>query len=355
MASFIESLDRQVFQPVYCAAGDGPLPQALRALGVEIVPGEAGSVGYRHPFDGLASIMRQITRLKRWKIDLLHVNGFFWNTDLVLAAGLLRIPVVLHVHNPETVGFQNLDRFAARKVLFCSRSEMANCGNVERLAGRTEILYNAIDTARLGAGKSIRDQLGLATKEIAIGMVGQIIHRKGVDILIGAARQLLRQRDDLVFLIAGPTMPGHEEYSRHVHKAAEESDLRSRVRFLGSRSDIPDFLASLDIFVLPTRAEPFGLVVIEAMGAGLPVVVSKVGGIPEIVSSPEIGRLVDPLVPEAFAAEIAELLALPDLGRSIGERSRQSVISRFDIKTAGRKLGGIYLDLLRVKERHGIA
>ena len=352
MAQFIDSLDLSVFQPVYCASGDGPLPRALRAAGVEIVSGEAGSVSYLHPLDGLAAIFRQIGRLKRWKIDLLHMNGFFWNTDLVLAAWLRRIPVVLHVHNPQAVEFRNLDRFAARKVLFCSHFEMANCRNLERLAGKADVLHNAIDNMQPG-GKSIRGQLGLAPADIAIGMVGQVGRRKGVDILIEAARQLLRENNSLVFLIAGPNATGEEEFAQRMYRAAGEPELRGRVRFLGSRPDIPDFLASLDLFVLPTRAEPFGIVVIEAMGAGLPVVVSKVGGVPEIVSSPEIGRLVDPVTPEAFAAAIGELLALPDRGTSMGERARRSLRGRFDKETAGRKLGGIYLDLLGAEKLPG--
>ena len=81
-----------------------------------------------------------------------------------------------------------------------------------------------------------------------------------------------------------------------VRAAAEEPGMQGRVRFLGSRSYIP-ILASLDLFFLPTRADPFPVAVIEAMAAGLPVIASRVGGIPEMLSSPEIGCLVDPLTP----------------------------------------------------------
>ena len=120
--------------------------------------------------------------------------------------------------------------------------------------------------------------------------------------------------------------------------AAEEPGLRGRFRFLGSRSDIPDFLASLDLFLLPTRADPFPVAVIEAMAAGLPIVASKVGGIPEMLSSPEIGRLVDPLAPESFAAAVREILALPDRGKSMGAQARLSLTGRFDMAAAGERL-----------------
>ena len=351
MANFIESLDRAVFQPVYCAGGSGPLVDALASRGVEIVRGQADSVTFRRPLAALAAIRRQSALLKSWRIDILHAHGLFWNTDLILAAWALRIPVVLHVHNPDAVAFQNLNRLAARKVLFCSGDVMERCGHLGRIADRAEVLHNAIDTSAMGRGSSIRAELGLNATDIAVGTVAQVTPRKGIDILVETARILLRERRDLVFLVAGPPPPGEEEFGRRMRAAAEEPDLQGRVRFLGSRSDIPDFLASLDLFLFPTRAEPFGIVVIEAMAAGLPVIASKVGGIPEILSSPEVGRLVEPLTPEAFAGAAREILALPDRGKSMGARARLSLTGRFDMATAGERLKRIYLDLLGAAAR----
>src|ERR1019366_2029161 len=100
MANLIDSLDRAVFQPVYCAAGDGPLTEALVTRGVEIVRGQADGVTFRRPLAGLAAIRRQRALLKSWGIDILHAQAFLWNTDLILAAWALRIPVILHVHCP---------------------------------------------------------------------------------------------------------------------------------------------------------------------------------------------------------------------------------------------------------------
>ena len=344
--NFIQSLDRSVFQPVYCAAGEGPLVDALMAHGVEIVRGQAESATFRRPLAGLSAIRRQAALLKSWRIDVLHAHALFWNTDLILAAWMLRIPVILHVHNPDTAAFQNLNRFAARKVLFCSRSVMENCGHLERIADKAEVLYNAVDTNALGQGSPIRAKLGLNDADIAIGTVAQVVPRKGIDILIETARLLLQERSDLTFLVAGPPSHGSEDFERRMRAAAEEPGLRGRFRFLGSRSDIPDFLASLDLFLLPTRADPFPVAVIEAMAAGLPIVASKVGGIPEMLSSPEIGRLVDPLAPESFAAAVREILALPDRGKSMGAQARLSLTGRFDMAAAGERLKKIYFGML---------
>jgi glycosyltransferase involved in cell wall biosynthesis len=343
---FVASLDRTIFEPVFLSDGDGPLTEALAARGVEIVRGRGVSVSFRHPFGALGAIRRSATLLKSRKIDLIHVHGFLWNTDLILAAWMLQMPVVLHVQNPVTVSFQNLVRFAARKVLFCSRFEMGNARHFNRIRGKAAVLHNPTDTAAMGRGVSIRGELGLKDGEVAIGTVAQVAHRKGIDILMETARILLRERRDLVFLIAGPEGTGEAEFGRGIRALAEEPELRGHVRFLGPRSDIPDFLASLDLFLLPTRAEPFGIALIEAMAAGVPVIASRVGGIPEILSSPEIGRMVDPIAPEAFARAIREILALPDRGRGMAEKARLSVAQRFDIASTAERLKRIYLDLL---------
>jgi glycosyltransferase involved in cell wall biosynthesis len=96
------------------------------------------------------------------------------------------------------------------------------------------------------------------------------------------------------------------------------------------------------VFFLPTRGETFGMVVIEAMAAGVPVVVSDVGGIPEIVTSRDIGRTVSPLTPEAYANAIGELLQMGEGMKALGERGRQSLAGRFDLASMGATLEAAY-------------
>lgn len=350
MVQVIEALDRAMFQPVYCAAGEGPLVNVLRARGVEIVSGKVSDISFRHPIAAAAAIRQQTALLKLWDIDLLHANCFPWNTDLILAAWMLRVPVILHVHNAMDIVAHNLVRFAANKVLFCSGFQMANSGHVYRVAGKAEVFHNVIDLAAFSGGHSIRETLGLRADEIAIGTVAQVAYRKGIDILLETASILLRERNDLVFLIAGPMATSEEEFGRRLMVAAQEGPLRGRVRFLGSRADIADFLASLDLFVLPSRVEPMGIVVLEAMAAALPVIASKVGGIPEMLTSPEIGTLVDPVTPEAFAAAFRGVLALPDRGRSMGEKGKLTLPGQFDLATGGTRLKNLYLEVLSVPE-----
>jgi glycosyltransferase involved in cell wall biosynthesis len=352
MVQFIDLLDRRIFTPVYCAQGEGPLTEVLASRGIEIVPWRQDMISHRRPVAAVRAIWRQARLLKQWKIDLVHANCFPWNSDLLLGAAIVGIPVITHVHNRFDVPFQNLTRFASRKVLFCSDAAMRNTGRLDRVAAKAEILHNVIDVDAWKQGHSIRRSLGIGEGDIAIGTVAQIVQRKGIDILLETARMLLRERKNLVFVIAGPQMETEEEFGRRMLAAAQDPAFGGRVRFLGSRADIPDLMASLDVFFLPTRAEPFGIVILEAMAAGLPVVASKIGGIPEILNSPEIGTLVDPLTSEAFANSLQEVLSRPDGGKGMGAKARESLRGRFDTLTGGARLKKIYLEVLGVSRRH---
>jgi glycosyltransferase involved in cell wall biosynthesis len=342
----IHGLDRSRFQPLFYATGEGPLIETLAADGVEIVRGRVSSVTYRHPVTAISSIRRQIALVRQWEIDLLHVNEFSWNLDLVLAAWIARIPVILHVHNPGDIAFQNLHRFGASKVLFCSRSVMQKAAHADRLGQKAEVFHNTIDTSAFGRGRNIRSELGLGEKDIVIGTVAQIRRAKGIDIVLETARILVAERGDLTFLIVGPEPRDEQEFGRRMRAASQDPAFGGRVRFLGSRRDIPDILASLDLFLLPTHAEAFGVAVIEAMAAGLPVIASRIGGIPEIVSSPELGFLVDSESPEAFAEVIRSVLARTDRGRSVGAKAQVSVGERFNARRGAEHLRSLYLELL---------
>ncbi len=345
LAGLIDALDRSRFKPTFLAKRDGPLTEALIAKGVEIVRKDVGAISYRHPVSSIRQIQRVATCMDEIRPDILHVMGFEWNLDLVLAAWTRHIPIVLHVHTPEGAAFRNLHRIAATKVLFCSESERRHFQHLERIVSKTDVLYNPIDVSRFAEAQPKRRELGMEPHQIAIGTIAQIRKGKGIDIILEVAR-LLRS-DRLVFLIIGPDGTGEEQFAAQMRaQAAADPALRNRVRFLGPRQDIPEVLKSLDLFVLATRAEAFGIVIAEAMASGIPVVASNIGGVPEVVKSEELGRLVSEVTAAAFATTIAEVLNLPDGGRAMAAKAQDSVRQRFDSAVIGQKLSSIYADVL---------
>jgi glycosyltransferase involved in cell wall biosynthesis len=338
----IDLLDRRRFTPLFLATGEGALVTALRERDVEIVSGSVDELTPRAPLRGARGIMRQSALLRDHAIDLIHLNQFGWNQDLVVAAWLKRVPVILHVHHREHVAPQNLNRFLAKRVLVVSEAHKSNITGFARIRHKCDVLYNPVDIDVYGGGRSIRAALGLRSDDFVIGTIAQIQHLKGIDLLLETARRVLAVRDDVTFLHIGP--PGHNEaeFARAMKERARDADFRGRVQFLGARTDIPDLLASMDVLFHPTRQETFGLVVVEAMASALPVVCSRAGGLPEIVATSEIGCALEGDSPDRYAAALLELIAQPERARAMGQAGRRSLRGRFDETTSALRLAALY-------------
>ena len=343
LLGLVDVLDRERVVPMFLATGEGPLIDALEQRDVEIIRGpKVKKVSHRHPICGLAGMATFARLLSSNRVDLLHVNEFGWNLDLVLGAPLARVPVVLHMHLPGSIDRQNLHRFVARRVLLVSHAHEHAIAHFERISSKAEVMYNAVDLERFAHGRGIRTELGLTADDIVVGSLAQLRHGKGIDVLLGVARELLPRYPRLVFLVAGRLGHGEEAFGRAMMEEAQSPALLGRFKFLGSRQDVPELLASFDVFVLPTRAETFGIAVVEAMAAGVPVIASRVGAIPEIISSAAVGRVVDEVDVKSFAAVLEEIVLLGDRGRGIGEAGRHSLTGRFDASSLSVKLHSIY-------------
>lgn len=338
----IDLLDRRRFTPLFLATGEGPLVSALRQRDVEIIYANVSEVSPRSALDSARAVWRQRAVLRRHRIDLVHVNQFGWNDDLVVAAWLSGVPVILHVHNPERVAPRNLNRLVAKRVVVVSESLKKGITDFSRIRHKCDVLYNPVEIDRYSAGQSIRAALGLRPHDFVIGTIAQIQHHKGIDLLLETARRVLAVRDDVVFLHVGPVGHNETEFAALMKERAQDPAFRGRVMFVGSRTDIPDVLASMDVLFHPARREPFGLVVIEAMAAGRPVVCSRAGGLAEIVNSSEIGCALDGDSPERYATALLALLAQPGRARTIGEAGRRSLIGRFDAATSAARLDKLY-------------
>lgn len=345
LLQMIDSLDRVRFQPAFIGPGAGPLIDELHKRDIETIDSEVTSASWRVPIKTIARLREKRLLLEKLEADIVHVNEPGWNSDIVLAAGSAGIPVALHLHNPQTVFRRNLNFAIARRVFLCSEGQIREIVNFRRIKDKAIILHNAVDIEFFANGRPIREKLGLTKDAIVIGTVAQISHRKGIDVFLDAGQRLLDKGHVLKFVIVGPKAAREEEYFDSIMNRAGQGGLKDNVIYLGSRADIPDIMASLDLFCLPTRAEPFGMVVIEAMAAGVPVVASEVGGIPEIITSVEIGRTVSPITPEAFASAIEELLRMGAARKELGERGRQSLNGRFDLRHMGDVLGGVYEEM----------
>ena len=155
-------------------------------------------------------------------------------------------------------------------------------------------------------------------RSAVVGFAGRLIREKGVDVFLRAASLVAGVVPEARFVVIGDgRLRGELEAL-----AGDLGLLEERVRFLGFRDDAADLIAGLDILAVPSRSEGTPLVVGEAMTAGVPVVVSRVGGLPDQVTHRRTGLVVDPEDPEGLAAALVSLLLAPDEARQFGEAGR---------------------------------
>jgi glycosyltransferase involved in cell wall biosynthesis len=152
------------------------------------------------------------------------------------------------------------------------------------------------------------------------------------------------------FLIVGADAVNEDNYAARMRADVAAAGLSEFVRFLGPRADVPDILASADVLLHPALREPFGLVIIEAMAAGKPVVASSIGGIPEILNAVGAGgMLLDPSNAKCFADALISLRNMPGRGRAIGEAGRSGARNHFARETAVLRVERIYEQLLAAR------
>jgi glycosyltransferase involved in cell wall biosynthesis len=337
----IEGVDRSRFAPFFLGE-EGELSRELVKRGCRLLPGESRQVSRQSWLGNLVNVCRLLRMLLVYKISLVHLNQLGWNSELALAAKLLGIPIFFHIHNHERMHKGNINCRIGSKYLYVSKALAQACYDGWFPRQQPEILYNPIQVDTFGGGRSIRRELNLPEGVPVVGTVAQVCQRKGIDVVLDTAAKVLKKLPETRFLIAGPDGLGESSFASKMRSRAETGDLAGKVLFLGPREDIPNILASLDLFFLPTRSEPFGLVFVEAMAARVPVVASKVGGIPEIVPSDDYGICLE-LDADLFAQNIVRLLKDPKLRWSISEAGVRRARAEFDAPVFNRKMNNLYL------------
>jgi glycosyltransferase involved in cell wall biosynthesis len=215
------------------------------------------------------------------------------------------------------------------------------------LRGKTMTIYNAVDLSQYEeAGENRRAELGIDGSRPVIGFVGQIVPRKGVLTLITAMAPIITRVPNALLVVVGCPPPDETEYEAECRHLTEALGLQEHVRFMGYRRDVPAFMRTFDVFALPTRSEPFGKVVIEAMAGGAPVVASQVGGIPEIITAPELGTLIPADDPVALAEALVAYLVDPARRKDVASRAAASVQARFTMAAMLSQFQALYDEVL---------
>jgi len=289
-----------------------------------------------YPFHAWRAARALRAALSEEPADLLYANAPRAFLPAVLAARGGGPPVVLALHLIFTGGFEHrlirwcLRQKEARKIVFCSGAVAhpfaKDCG-----AKGVKIHY-WVSPRFLEAPserRRSREAMGLNPGDVAVGVLGRISRTKGQSLFLEALAPLLERYPALRLLVGGGADFEDPEEEARVARMAAASPRSERIRIAGRMVEAIPFLDSLDVLVVPSLwDEPFGLVAVEGMARGLPVVATRSGGLVEIVDHNVTGFLADKNAASLRDA-VERLLADPGLRSAMGERGRARVESEF--------------------------
>lgn len=313
-------------------------------------------LSYRSARNGWVAVLREV------QPDIVHSNDLPTHQIVSDAARRLGIPRICHhrwiFEGPAIDWF---DKYGAERHLFVSRYLMDELSGVSaKLRGAARhVVYDGLPLPSPPAEvdkAAARHRLDLPQDKAVILFAGQIIERKGVaDLLRAWAALAPRWQDRAVLLVVGEDLEQQGQYRRQMESLAYE--LGFPVRFVGFQKNVPDWLVAADLAVVPSHAEPLGNATLEAMAFGLPVVGSRVGGIPEMIVHEATGLLVAPHAPRELAAAIERLLAEPVWRGKLGAAGRKRCEDQFSLEGHVEEVVEHYRAVLRVqrKQPHKLA
>ena len=268
------------------------------------------------------------------------------------AARLLGRRAVTHVRFPDSRdGFRWFLKPRFERALFVS-ADLMNSALREApdvFDGRSEVVHDGVRLAELPDERErqrIRAELGLPQDRAVVALTGQVAEIKGIWEFIDAAEILAARQLPAVFVVLGDDLKGRGALRERAERVVAERKLDHVVTFLGFRPDAPRIIPAFDLVAVPSHVEPLGNATLEAMAAGLPVVGSQVGGIPEMVVDGETGRLVPSRDARALADAIGSLVTDPDRMRALGRAGRARARDHFGVEAHARRVQSVYHRLL---------
>ena len=300
--------------------------------------------------------MRTVGRLKRIirreRCRVVHANSTPAQIFAGAAARRCRVPSIWHLRDLTPLhGLGRILSAGGTCVLAISRAVAARAAGdgVER--DKLRVVYNGIDPRAFGE-RADGDVQGIRAEDRLVTMAAQMVpwkrHGDFIRALSLAAFRVPRVRG---FILGGDLFVEHAGYRERLERISREQGIADRIEFLGYRRDAPAILRVSEVVVVPSRAEPFGRVALEAMALGKPVVGTRGGGLPELVEDQETGILVPPGDWRQMADAIVKILRYRDYAAWLGKQGAQRVEDCFHIRRTVRLLEETYSELIGLPGR----
>lgn len=348
------------YHPIVVLPSDGELLSVLRREGVEVHVANVGKVSRKSfsPFGGIAlmlEVLRSLGPLDRivGGRQIAHVHS---NAISVLAGAywswLRRKHHVWHVHeivlSPRVVGrvyARLLDAFADRVVFISNAVESWLTAINPRLKHKAALIFNGLPEREPVEIGRFRRSVGLAPTRVLVTLAGRINRWKGHSLLVEAVGLLKRDVDlsNVTFAIVGDTVAGQEFLKNELVADIEQRGLKEHFLFVPFTSQIAQVWADTDIAVVPSiEPEPFGMVAIEAMAAGVPVVAAAHGGLLDIICGDHTGIFFEPRSAQSLATALWSLISDGSLRAEYGRAGQLRQVAHFSLESQLQGLARVY-------------
>jgi len=334
-----------------CLRAQGPLLERLQ--GTAVVLREFHPTGGVDTPAGLYQLLRLSWLLRREKFDVVHTHDLWSNLLGIPAARLAGVPAIVSSRRDlaHLDWYQGKRRIWLRRIQNLSGAVVANATPIRDALiaedgfapAKLRVIHNGVDIEKFRAGRNGREHLfpGIGDGKLIVLVGNMHTDVKGHPWLIASAPAVVREFPSTRFILVGDG-----ERRNSFEQQVAGLGLQRNFLFLGRRADIPEILACCDIAVLPSRAEGLPNAVLEYMAAGLPTVVSRVGGNAELVENGVTGLQVPPEDSPALSAALLKLLQDPALARRMAQSGHEFTIRNFSFERLVREVDSLYSELL---------
>ena len=353
LLSLLKAYSRERFNPIFCCLGPKEeIGKEIEETKIEFIPLNK----LRYNRFSLGIVLELYRLMKKKQIHVVRTHRYRSNLYGRLAAFLAGVPVIIaSVHDNYRTDKRPKRRIMNRilskitdKIVAVSEDVKEDIIRYDSInPSKIDVIPNGIDVERFNPEKNttdIRKEFSLEDDDIVIGFIGRIVPAKGLEYLLNALPYLKEEFKSIKLLIVG-----EGSLVEKLKESAKKNNIFDNILFTGRRRDIPEILASINIFVMPSIAEGLPNALLEAMAMGKPIVTTEVGGIPEIVKNGFNGLLVPPRDTLSLSKAIKELISNDRLAAKLGQAARDLVHDNLSIKAIAQKWQSLYLSILKEK------
>jgi glycosyltransferase involved in cell wall biosynthesis len=334
---------------ICCLTERGKFADEVERLGVPVF-----ELGFRKRY-AVSTILRLAKMLKEMRVRVVHTHLFTCGVIGRIAAWRARTPVIITHEHGKTLWKKWHHRFFERVAIRRTDLRIAVSTDIMNLRLKHEktppskirVVFNAVEPADFvvdDARRAAKRKELEIDNSFVIGTVGRLVKAKSYDLLLEVAREVCSRKPEVRFVIVGDG-----PLRRLLEHTRDSLDLREKVHLLGTRADIPELMAAMDLYIISSRREGLPVALIEAMMAGKPIVATGVGGIPETLAHDRDGIIVAPGSKDALSDAILGLIDDPEKMRRIASNARRKAVVTYSPETVLAEIELIYRELLADK------